>query len=175
MCSSDLYFFKGQVKTFLVFPKFPVPSRRLFRKDAPRQKKSRAGKIQPGSKNRKELLFYIGRRLSAGSIAEHEAVENRVAADAVSAVDAAGNSMKRVWDVIWLPVPYSWYERMKQEIVHYEGILRDTQFGADVELEVLTPQGRTKEFLDRVVDISAGTLEGMITAQEYRAFPIDES
>ena len=88
------------------------------------------------------------------------------------AVDAAGKSMKRVWDVIYLPVPYSWYERMKQEISAYEGVLRDTQYGADVELEVLTPEGRTKAFLDRVVDISAGTLEGMITGQEYRAFPI---
>ena len=88
------------------------------------------------------------------------------------AVDAAGKSMKRVWDVIYLPVPYSWYERMKQEIAAYEGVLRDTQYGADVELEVLTPEGRTKAFLDRVVDISAGTLEGMITGQEYRAFPV---
>ena len=88
------------------------------------------------------------------------------------AVDAAGISMKRVWDVIYLPVPYSWYERMKQEIAAYEGVLRDTQYGADVELEVLTPQGRTKQFLDRVVDISAGTLEGIITGQEYRAFAV---
>lgn len=88
------------------------------------------------------------------------------------AVDAAGKSMKRIWDVIYLPVPYSWYEKMKQEIAAYEGVLRDTQYGADVELEVLTPEGRTKEFLDRVVDISAGTLEGMITGQEYRAFPV---
>lgn len=89
------------------------------------------------------------------------------------AVDAAGKSMKRVWDVIWLPVPYNWYERMKQEVAAFEGIIRDTQYGADVELEVLTPTGRTREFLDRVVDISAGTLEGMITGQEYRAFPVE--
>jgi len=89
------------------------------------------------------------------------------------AVDAAGKSMKRVWDAIYLPVPYSWYERMKLEVANYEGIIRDTQFGMDVELEVLTPTGRTQEFLDRVVDVSAGTLEGMITGQEYRAFPVN--
>jgi len=89
------------------------------------------------------------------------------------AVDAAGKSMKRVWDTIYLPVPYSWYERMKLEVANYEGIIRDTQFGMDVELEVLTPTGRTQEFLDRVVDVSAGTLEGMITGQEYRAFPVN--
>ena len=91
------------------------------------------------------------------------------------AVDAAGKSMKRVWDVIYLPVPYNWYEKMKQEIAAYEGIIRDTQFGADVELEVLTPEHQTQAFLNRVVDISAGTLEGMVTGQEYRAFPISDS
>lgn len=89
------------------------------------------------------------------------------------AVDAAGKSMKRVWDVIYLPVPYSWYEKIKQEITNFEGVLRDTQFGADVELEVLTPEGRTADFLAKIVDLSAGTLEGMITGQEYRAFPVN--
>lgn len=89
------------------------------------------------------------------------------------AVDAAGKSMKRVWDVIYLPVPYSWYERMKLEVTNFEGIIRDTQFGMDVELEVLTPTVQTQAFLDRVVDLSAGTLEGMVTAQEYRAFPVN--
>ncbi len=89
------------------------------------------------------------------------------------AVDAAGKSMKRVWNVIYLPVPYSWYERMKLEVANFDGIIRDTQFGMDVELEVLTPEGRTQAFLDRVVDVSAGTLEGMVTGQEYRAFPVN--
>lgn len=91
------------------------------------------------------------------------------------AVDAAGKSMKRVWDVIYLPVPYSWYERIKLEIANFGGVLRQTDFGADVELDVLTPQGQTKAFLDRITDISAGTLDAMITGQEYRAFPIDSS
>ena len=81
--------------------------------------------------------------------------------------------MRRVWDVIYLPIPYSWYERIKLEIANYGGIIRDTQFGADVELEVLTPEGQTADFLARLTDISAGTLDGLISGQEYRAFPID--
>ena len=88
------------------------------------------------------------------------------------AVDAAGKSMKRVWDVLYLPVPYSWYDRIRPEIAAFGGVIRDTGFGADVELDVLTPAGRTREFLDRLTDISAGTLEAMITGQEYRAFPV---
>lgn len=88
------------------------------------------------------------------------------------AVDAAGKSIRRIWDVIYLPVPYSWYERMLQEIQRFGGVVRETQFGADVELEVLTPQGQTQDFLARVIDLSAGTLEGMVAGQEYRAFPV---
>lgn len=89
------------------------------------------------------------------------------------AVDAAGKSRKRVWDVLYLPVPYSWYERIKLETAAFGGVIRETQFGADVELEILTPQGQTQDFLARVVDLSAGTLEGMIAGQEYIAFPIE--
>ncbi len=110
--------------------------------------------------------YFGGVLLGAGGLVRAYAKGAKIA------VDAAGKSMKRLWDVIYLPVPYNWYERMKQEISGYEGIIRDTQFGADVELEVLTPQTQTAAFLARVVDISAGTLEGMVTGQEYRAFPL---
>ena len=68
------------------------------------------------------------------------------------AVDAAGKSMKRVWTVLYLPVPYSWYERVK--------------------LEVLLPEARTEPFLARLTDMSSATLEAMVTGQEYRAFPV---
>ena len=89
------------------------------------------------------------------------------------AVDAAGKSVKRVWDVLYLPIPYSWYERIRLEVKAFGGIIRDTQFGADVELEVLTPQSQTQDFLARIIDLSGGTLEGLIAAQEYRAFPLE--
>ena len=88
------------------------------------------------------------------------------------AVDAAGKSMKRVWTALYIPIPYSYYESVKLEIEAFGGILRDTQFGADVELEVLMPEAQAQPFLDRLTDLSAGTIEGMETGQEYRAFPV---
>ena len=88
------------------------------------------------------------------------------------ALDAAGRSMKRVWSVIYLPCPYSYYDRVKLEIAAYEGVIRDTQFGAEVELEILIAQPKAQAFLDRIVDMTAGTVEGMETDQEYRAFPV---
>ena len=88
------------------------------------------------------------------------------------AVDAAGKSMKRVWSVIYLPCPYTFYERIKLEIAAFDGVLRDTQFGAEVELEILIARDKAQSFLDRITDMPAGTVEGMETGQEYRAFPV---
>ena len=90
------------------------------------------------------------------------------------AVDAAGKSMKRVWTALYVPIPYSFYERVKLEVEAFGGILRDTQFGADVELDILMPEQQAQPFLDRLTDLSAGTIEGMETGQEYRAFPIHQ-
>ncbi len=88
------------------------------------------------------------------------------------AVDAAGKSMKRVWSVLYVPCPYTFYERVKLEVEAFGGIIRDTQFGAEVELEILVAREQTQGFLDRLTDMTSGTVEGMETAQEYRAFPV---
>lgn len=89
------------------------------------------------------------------------------------AVDAAGKSMKRVWTVLYVPCPYSFYERVKLEAAAFGGIIRQTDFGAEVELELLFPQGQSDAFLKRLADLTAGTVEGMETGQEYRAFPVE--
>lgn len=89
------------------------------------------------------------------------------------AVNAAGKSIKRVWSVLYIPCPYNFYERVKLETEAFGGIIRDTQFGAEVELEILVAQPRAQEFLDKILDMTAGTVEGMETGQEYRAFPIE--
>jgi len=91
------------------------------------------------------------------------------------AIDAAGKSMKRVWSVLYVPCPYTFYERVKLEIEAFGGILRDTQFGAEVELEILIAESQVQAFLERLTDMTAGTVEGMETAREYRAFPVEKS
>ena len=89
------------------------------------------------------------------------------------AVDAAGKSMKRVWTVLYVPCPYSFYERVKLETENFGGIIRKTDFGAEVELEILFPQAQTNPFLEKLTDMTSGTVEGMEVGQEYRAFPIN--
>ena len=89
------------------------------------------------------------------------------------AVDAAGKSMKRVWSCLYVPCPYTFYERVKLEVAAWGGIIRDTQFGAEVELEILVPEAQAQPFLDRLIDMSAANVEGMETGKEYRAFPVE--
>ena len=89
------------------------------------------------------------------------------------AVDAAGKSMKRVWTVLYVPCPYSFYERVKLEVEAFGGIIRGTEFGAEVELELLFPENQVPAFLERLTDLSSGTVEGMEVGQEYRAFPVE--
>ena len=89
------------------------------------------------------------------------------------AVDAAGKSIKRVWSVLYVPCPYTFYERVKLEVAAFGGVIRDTQFGAEVELEILVPEAQAQPFLERIIDMTAGTVEGMETDKEYRAFPVE--
>ena len=89
------------------------------------------------------------------------------------AVDAAGKSMKRVWSCLYVPCPYTFYERVKLETAAWGGIIRDTQFGAEVELEILVPEAQAEPFLAKLIDMSAANVEGMETGKEYRAFPVE--
>ena len=89
------------------------------------------------------------------------------------AVDAAGKSMKRVWSCLYVPCPYTFYERVKLEVAAWGGIIRSTEFGAEVELEILVPEAQAQPVLDRLIDMSAANVEGMETGKEYRAFPVE--
>ena len=111
--------------------------------------------------------YFGGILLGAGGLVRAYAHSAKIA------LDAAGRSMKRVWTGLYLPCPYSWFERIKLEVTAFGGMVRNVDFGMDVEFDILLPDAQVQPFLDRVFDISSGTIEGMITGSEYRAFPID--
>lgn len=93
---------------------------------------------------------------------------------AKAAVDAAGISKMQVWTALYVPCPYALFERVKLEVEAFGGILRNADFGADVELDILVPEGKTGDFLTRLTDLSGGQLESMAAGQEYLAFPVKE-
>lgn len=111
--------------------------------------------------------YFGGILLGAGGLVRAYAHSAKIA------LDAAGRSMKRVWTGLYLPCPYSWFERIKLEVAAFGGMVRNADFGMDVEFDILLPDAQVQPFLDRVFDISSGTIEGMITGSEYRAFPIE--
>lgn len=88
------------------------------------------------------------------------------------AVDAAGRSMKRVWTALYVPCPYPFYERVRLEAESCGGIVRQADFGSEVELELLFPEANTERFLTRLTDLTSGTVESMEIGKEYRAFPV---
>ena len=45
------------------------------------------------------------------------------------AVDAAGRSIKRIWTNVYLPCPYSWYERIRLEVAAFGGMIRGCRAG----------------------------------------------
>lgn len=90
------------------------------------------------------------------------------------AADAAGKSMKRVWTALYVPCPYSYYEQMKLKAEEFGGILRRTDFGAEVEMEILFPKDQTALFLEKMTDMTCGAVECMEIGQEYRAFPVKQ-
>ena len=111
--------------------------------------------------------YFGGILLGAGGLARAYTKGAKIA------VDAAGKSMKRVWSCLYVPCPYTFYERVKLEVAAWGGIIRDTQFGAEVELEILVPEASAEPFLAKLIDMSAANVEGMETGKEYRAFPIE--
>ena len=89
------------------------------------------------------------------------------------AIDAAGKSMKRVWTVLYVPCPYNFYERVKLEAEAMGAVIRDTQFGAEVELEILVAREQTQVFMEKLTDLTAATVQCLEVGQEYRAFPVE--
>ena len=85
----------------------------------------------------------------------------------------AGTSSPVKSVTVYVPCPYPFYERVRLEVAAFGGILRKTDFGAEVELELLFPEGQVSAFLEKLTDLSSGTVEGMETGQEYRAFPVE--
>ena len=88
------------------------------------------------------------------------------------ALAAAGLSVKRLWKVLYLPCPYTFYDRVRTEVDRRGGMIRRTEFGSEVELEILFPEDMLADFLERLTDMTAGTVEGLELGSEYRAFPI---
>lgn len=90
------------------------------------------------------------------------------------ALDAAGISMKRVWDLLDIPCSYALFERVRQEVTAWQGQVTDSEFAADVVVKAMLPEEQTAGFLLRLQDISNGKIQAVVTEKQYRAFPVEK-
>ena len=85
------------------------------------------------------------------------------------ALDAAGVSVVRRWVETMVACPYGLYERVKLETEKLGGVVAETDYGADVTLTVLLPEGREESYLAYILDFTAGTVEGLVTGARLQA------
>ena len=58
-----------------------------------------------------------------------------------------------------------------QILARYDAQILDTEYAADILLHLILPKQNEQAFLDRVVDVTAGRVRGVVVGEEYRAFP----
>ena len=90
---------------------------------------------------------------------------------AKDALDAAGISVVRRWMAVELSFPYSLYERVKLEIEGAGGLLGKVDYAADVTLRALLPEQKVKNFTDRLVELTAGSVVPAVTGEAFRDVP----
>ena len=90
------------------------------------------------------------------------------------ALGEAGIAQKQLWKRLDLILPYSYYERLRQETERCGGVVADTEYGADVCLHILLPADRANAFTARVTDLTRGSVACVEAGEEFRAVPIEE-
>lgn len=85
------------------------------------------------------------------------------------ALEAAGISVVRRWVELTIPCGYSLLGKITQEIPAWDGIVADTEYGADVVVKALLPEGREKDFAKRILDLSSGAVQAAVTGESLKS------
>ena len=93
---------------------------------------------------------------------------------AKDALDAAGISVVRRWVAMELPCTYNLFETMRREVAAFDGVVENVDYGADVVLSILLPEERAQEFVGRIIDLTAGTIEPLVSGEQFKDVPFRE-
>ena len=88
------------------------------------------------------------------------------------ALAAAGISVVRRWMELTIPCGYSLLGKITQEIPVWDGVVLDTEYGADVVIKAPLPEGKEGDFAKRVLDLTAGTVQTAVTGETLKAVPV---
>lgn len=89
------------------------------------------------------------------------------------ALAETGVALKQLWKLLDLILPYSHFERIRQEVERFSGIVADTEYSADICLHVLLPASQAPAFIARVTDLTRGTVTPVEAGEEFRAVAVD--
>lgn len=92
---------------------------------------------------------------------------------AKDALDAAGISVVRRWMELSIPCGYNLFRKITQEVPAWKGVVADTEYGADVTVKALLPEGTEEEFAKHILDITAGTVHVQVTGEALKAVPVE--
>lgn len=90
---------------------------------------------------------------------------------AKDALDAAGICHVGLWTLWELPCTYPLLERMRLEVEGCGGVIRDSQYGAEVTLLAAFPAGGAERFAPRLTELSAGKLQMTPAGEEFLPGP----
>ena len=109
--------------------------------------------------------YFGGVLLGAGGLTR---AYTKGAKDALDAVGISTMSLWTLWDV---PCTYPLFERVKLEITACGGVVRDTEYGADIRLRAAFPAGGAELFVPRLTELSAGSLAMEAAGEEFLPGP----
>ena len=90
---------------------------------------------------------------------------------AKDALDAAGISVVRRWVELAVDCPYNFFERVKNEIAAFDGVVGEVEYAAGVTVHALLPEEKAADFSARMVELSAGTFEAIELGESFQAVP----
>jgi uncharacterized YigZ family protein len=90
------------------------------------------------------------------------------------ALSAAGVCVLSLWTVWTVPCTYPLLERVKLDIAAAGGVIRDTEYAADILLTVAFPAGGAEAFVSRLTELSAGSLAMEAAGEELLPGPRED-
>ena len=93
---------------------------------------------------------------------------------AKDALIASGVAVMGAWARVEVPCTYPLFERVKLEISGCGGVIRDTEYAADIRITAAFPEGGAERFAPRLTELSAGGLAMEEAGQELLPGPREE-
>ena len=87
-------------------------------------------------------------------------------------LEAAGISVVRRWIALTIPCGYSLLGKITQEVPNWDGVISDTEYGADVTIRALLPEEKAKDFMARILDLTSGSVQAVVTGEAMKAVPL---